>query len=303
MNRVQYTTINDDKNDMTCLSTFASVLTLLTWAITLILVSIEVFKENYNNDYLWPAWISLLATLFIPIDLYYIKKWADNPREAWCCGNHWRQNAGWYLSTLSFLFISSTLVTLTSLAASLARSNITGLKDQYTQIEYASVSYLGSALAGHYMKSKKTKLISADYIHGILAIKIVFISVSLVIAFVTGTTNKDDTRKYILEPDIWALDVLKAMIIIYLLTTIFELILNSYNTSYDILEKGRKFLSLGSSAIALFYSTYLVGLYNDKTYMNNISDKDDRQTGLYNAILILILVSLVCDHGKKILNM
>lgn len=255
-----------------------SIICGIGWLATLVLVSIELFKDGRDNDWLWGAFISLLATLVIPIELWAVVnvKWLS-------CFN----TDKWYLVIHSF-FILSTLSTVIFLGISLSRARVTNHSSQWYYIQAANAAYIISAVAGHEMRpivrtSDESTVVWKwiKIIHIILAGWILF----------TFIDNEDGNYKTGEED--WVFTGSFISVLIYFVGAF------GLSSQQNVCNKILRIIIVTSSTIALLGTSFLVGLYLDKNFRTT---NKLEYSELYMIAFYAVLVSLVCDHFKHRVN-
>lgn len=254
-----------------------SVLCGIGWLTALVLVSIELFKDNRNNDWLWGAFISLLATLVIPFELWAVANWK------WLS---YFNTDGWKM-VIRFLFILSTVLTVVFLGISLSRARVTNHSSQWNYIQGANVAYIISSVAGHEMKYIRLTEMPETKI--IKTIKDVFIASAIVALFVVTGNHEVDYKK---DKDDWVFTGTIIGLFVYLFGSVLR---DWFHTEAEIL----RIVNVAASVTVLLGVSFLFGLYSDEAFRTaNMLE----HSGYYVVAFILVLVALVCDHIKHQVN-
>lgn len=254
-----------------------SIICGIGWLTTLVLVSIELFKDARDNDWLWGAFISLLATLVIPFELWAVANWK------WLS---YFNTDGWKMVIRSF-FILSTVSTVIFLGISLSRARVTNHSSQWDYIQAANAAYIVSSIAGHEMKYiQRTKLPETMWIKVIKGVTILFALISL---FVVTGNHEVDYKK---DKDDWVFTGTMIGLGVYLLGSILR---DWFHTEAEIL----RIVNVGASVTVLLGVSFLFGLYSDEAFRTaNMLE----HSGYYVVAFVLVLVALICDHIKHQVN-
>lgn len=243
------------------------------WLTALVLVSIELFKDNRNNDWLWGAFVSLVSTLLIPFEIWLIKN---------CKFLSFFNTAEW-LFVVRSAFILSTVSTVIFINVSLSRARVTNKSEQWDYIQAANLAYLISSIAGHEMKNIQRIAGPESIIFKILKLASIGTALSLLL-FVTGNHEVDYNK----DKDDWVFTYTMISLGVYLLGSVIRDWLDS---SVDII----RLVNVTSSVVSLMGVSFLFGLYNDKAFREaNML----HFSGCYVGAFILVLVALVSDHVK-----
>ena len=254
-----------------------SIICGIGWLTTFVLVSIELFKDARDNDWLWGAFISLLATLVIPFELWAVANWK------WLS---YFNTDGWKMVIRSF-FILSTVSTVIFLGISLSRARVTNHSSQWDYIQAANAAYIVSSIAGHEMKYiQRTELPETIWIKVTKGVSIAFALFSLF--WVTGNHEVD----YKKDKDDWVFTGTMIGLGVYLLGSTLR---DWLHREVEIL----RIVNVAASVIVLLGVSFLFGLYSDEAFRTaNMLE----HSGYYVVAFVLVLVALICDHIKHQVN-